>query len=114
MRSKIKKYKRATLVACGKGGSREKDIDQIQEDVAEAAITGTDLTAILYNDELPGGGQFYCVETDNHFVDADSLARHKKTREFKRRVKQLKEEPYDPDFAAGISKEKLPPAHKVK
>jgi bud site selection protein 20 len=108
---KIKKYKRATMVACGKGGNRVLDLDQIQRNVVKAEETGTDLTSIPYNDELPGGGQFYCFETDIHFIDAKSLADHKKTREYKRRVKQLKEEPYDPDFAAGLTKEKLPPAH---
>ncbi|GMI31812.1 hypothetical protein TrCOL_g7456 [Triparma columacea] len=108
-RSKIKKYKRACLTK-----HRAKDLDQIQDDIAKAKETGTNLNSIEFDDELPGGGQFFCFETNRHFTDEKALRDHKKTREYKRRVKQLKEEKYDPDFAAGITKEKLPPAHPVK
>ncbi len=108
-RSKLKKYKRAIWTS-----RRPKDIDQIQDELEQAGKEGKtveDLAVKPYDDELPGGGQFFCVETNKHFIDAKALADHKKTREYKRRVKQLKEEKYDPDWAAGITKEKLPPAH---
>jgi bud site selection protein 20 len=108
-RSKIKKYKRKVWLC-----NRSKDIDQIQDEYEKAAETGKSITAIKYDDELPGGGQFYCAETAKHFIDAKSLSDHKKTKFFKRRVKHLKEEKYTQEtaeWASGLTKEKLPPAH---
>ena len=67
-----------------------------------------------FDDDLPGGGQFYCVETGKHFISADALAKHRKSRFYKRRLQELKEEQYTQgvaDQAAGKSKEVLPPAH---
>ncbi|GMH92298.1 hypothetical protein TrVE_jg2130 [Triparma verrucosa] len=112
-RSKIKKYKRACLTK-----NRSKDLDQIQDEVIAAKASGdvtlSTLSSVEFDDDLPGGGQFFCWETSRHFPDLKSLTDHKKTREYKRRVKQIKEEKYDPDWAAGLTKEKLPPAHGDK
>jgi Mlc titration factor MtfA (ptsG expression regulator) len=108
-RSKIKKYKRKTWLS-----NRAKDTDQIQDEIEKS---GEQPASIDYDDELPGGGQFYCVETGKHFTDAKALADHKKSRYYKRRVKELKEEKYTQttaEWAAGMSKEKLPPAHAQK
>ena len=104
---KSKKYKRKVWLC-----HRAKDVDQIQEQIEK-----NPQPTIPYDDELPGGGQFYCVETDKHFADAKSLADHKKTKLYKKRVKQLKEEKYTQhlaDWGAGMTKEKLPPAHGPK
>ena len=140
-RSKIKKYKRSCSTK-----HRAKDIDQIQDEIKLAKSKGdknlTSLQQVDFDEDLPGGGQFYVWETNRHFADERSmkevrrrqnvsrrrapnseytltrfacrLLQHKRTREYKRRVKQLKEEKYDPDWAAGITKEKLPPAHPPK
>jgi bud site selection protein 20 len=109
-RSKIKKYKRKTWLC-----HRAKDTDQIQDEIEKAAQKGQQpILSLAYDDELPGGGQFYCVETGKHFTDAKALADHKKSRYFKRRIKELKEEKYTQataEWAAGMTKEKLPPAH---
>ena len=108
-RSKIKKYKRKVWLC-----HRPKDTDQIQDDVEKATITGVPVDKFAYDDELPGGGQFYCIETAKHFADAKSLADHKKSRYYKRRCKELKEEKYtqaSAELAGGMTKEKLPPAH---
>ena len=108
-RSKIKKYKRKTWLC-----RRAKDTDQIQDELAKAEKTGVAAGKFEYDDDLPGGGQFYCVETGKHFADAKALADHKKSRYFKRRCKELKEEQYtqaSADAAAGMTKEILPPAH---
>ena len=108
-RSKIKKYKRAKWL-----NRRAKDTDQIQDEIEKAEITGVPADKFEYDDELPGGGQFFCVETGKHFADAKSLADHKKSRYYKRRCKELKEEKYtqeEAERAAGMTKEKLPPAH---
>lgn len=102
----LSQYKRQCLTK-----HRRKDLDQIQDEALAASSTGVDLSVQPFDDELPGGGQFFAWETNRHFTDAKALSDHKKTREFKRRVKQIKEEKYDPDWAAGVTKEKLPPAH---
>mmetsp|Transcript_50164 Transcript_50164/g.58570 ORF Transcript_50164/g.58570 Transcript_50164/m.58570 type:complete len:129 (+) Transcript_50164:90-476(+) len=107
--SKLKKYKRKTWLA-----RRAKDTDQIQDEIEKAKETGTSLTEVAFDDDLPGGGQFFCVETGKHFIDAKALADHKKSRYYKRRCKDLKEEKYTQDEAeraAGMTKEMLPPAH---
>ncbi len=108
-RSKIKKYKRAKWL-----NRRAKDTDQIQDEIEKAEITGVPADKFEYDDELPGGGQFFCVETGKHFADAKALADHKKSRYYKRRCKEIKEEKYtqeEAERAAGMTKEKLPPAH---
>ena len=111
-RSKKKKYKRKVWLC-----HRDKDIDQIQDELEKSEETGKPATAIEYDDELPGGGQFYCAETGKHFIDAKALADHKKTKFYKRRLKDLKQEKYTQEmaeWASGMTKEKLPPAHRKK
>ena len=114
-RSKIKKYKRKTWLC-----RRAKDTDQLMDEIEKApkdSATGKAVAKFEYDDELPGGGQFYCMETGKHFADARALADHKKSRYYKRRVKELKEEKYtqaSAEWAAGMTKEKLPPAHPPK
>ena len=110
-RNKIKKYKKKTWLC-----HRAKDTDQIQDEIAKSIETSKPI-AFDYNDDLPGGGQFYCVETAKHFADAKGLADHKKSRYYKRRCKELKEKKYNQDvadWAGGMTKEKLPPAHGDK
>ena len=79
-RSKIKKYKRACLTK-----HRAKDLDQIQDEVAAAKEKGdsnlTSLGQVDFDEDLPGGGQFFCWETNRHFADERSLKEHKRTRE---------------------------------
>ena len=109
-RSKLKKYKRACWLK-----NRAMDTDQIQDEIEKAAAPGAKpVDAFEYDDELPGGGQFFCIETMKHFADAKGLADHKKSRYYKRRCKDLKEEKYtqeEAERASGMTKEKLPPAH---
>jgi len=110
-RSKIKKYKRKVWLC-----NRDKDIDQIQDEIEKADETGKPI-AFEYDDDLPGGGQFYCHETGKHFESAKALADHKKSRFYKRRIRDLKEKKYtqeEAEWAAGMSKEVLPPAHGNK
>ena len=77
-RSKIKKYKKKTWLC-----RRAKDTDQIQEELEKEQRTGVSAAKFEYDDDLPGGGQFYCVETGKHFADAKALADHKKSRFYK-------------------------------
>lgn len=108
IRSKKKQYKRKVWLC-----NRDKDMDQIQDELEKSEETGKPI-GFEYDDELPGGGQFYCVETGKHFIDAKALADHKKTKFYKRRLKELKKEKYTQataEWAAGMTREKLPPAH---
>lgn len=102
---------------------RSKDVDQIQEEMKVNKVRDT--TGFLagrdgkyeYDEDLPGGGQFYCPETGRHFVDEKALAAHKKSKAFKKRVKELKEQMYsqaEADRAAGMTKEQLPSAAKLR
>jgi bud site selection protein 20 len=65
-----------------------------------------------FDPELPGGGRFYCLETARHFVSQDALEKHKASKQFKKRAKELeKEKSYTHESvegALGISKEVLP------
>ena len=60
-----------------------------------------------FNEDLPGGGQFYCMFTGRHFESADALARHQKTKQFKRDKKRILNGPApheqrDAEAAAGV------------
>jgi len=93
--------------------NRSKDIDQIQDEFEKGMHT----TAPPFDEDLPGGGQFYCAETGRHFVDAHALEDHKKSKPYKKRLKDLKEEKYTQalaDLGAGVTKEVLPPAHPIQ
>jgi bud site selection protein 20 len=110
--AKNKQYKRKIWLS-----RREKDIDQIDEELKKAQETsGVPEVAFEYDVDLPGGGQFYCSETGKHFIDAKALEDHKKTKFYKRRVKELKEGKLHnhqiTEWAAGMTKEVLPPAHQ--
>lgn len=53
-----------------------------------------------------GGGEFLCVECSRHFVSTMDLGKHQKTKIHKRRLKQLKDDPYsqaEAEQAAGLS-----------
>jgi bud site selection protein 20 len=114
-RSKKKKYKRAVWLS-----NRDKDMDQIQDEMEKAQQEpGEAQASIPYDDDLPGGGQFFCVETGQHFINAKALSDHKKTKYYKRRIKELKKkDKYTQDvadWAAGMTKEVLPaPVHADK
>ena len=108
--SKNKKYKRSNWLC-----RRRTDVDQVQDTIEkiEGENPGVEKPqpTIPYDDDLPGGGQFYCLETDMHFINAKALADHKKSRYFKRRLRNLKEEKYtqeEAERAAGMTKEVLP------
>jgi len=42
------------------------------------------------DEDLPGMGQYYCVETGRWFINKQALDQHKKSRFYKMRVKELK------------------------
>lgn len=110
-KAKNKSFKRKIWLS-----RRDKDIDQIDEEMKKAVeAIGVPQVGFEYDVDLPGGGQFYCPETGKHFIDAKALADHRKSKFFKRRVKELKEGNLHTheksEWAAGMTKEVLPPAH---
>ncbi|KAK4496909.1 hypothetical protein PRZ48_011358 [Zasmidium cellare] len=82
-----------------------RDLDQVHADVASKKHLQQykDLHA---PEDLPGFGDFYCTECAKWFESQSNLDKHAKGKPHKRRVKQLKEEPYsqkEAELAAGIT-----------
>ena len=78
-------------------------MDQIHEDLKPTSVQKLANQPVDY--ELPGMGQFYCLQCARHFVDEHTLVAHRKSKVHKRRVKQLSETPYtqkEADAAAGL------------
>jgi bud site selection protein 20 len=102
-RSKKKWFKKNVM--CVK--RRERDIDQIQDELA--AIAGGRISAaVFHDDDAPGGGEHYCVPCARHFISAAVLAQHEGTKPHKKRLKEVAEEKWDQaaaDAAAGKSRE---------
>ncbi|KAI6237005.1 Zinc finger protein-like protein [Aphelenchoides besseyi] len=72
---------------------KAKDLDQIYEDLQPAKVV--ELTSEHPVDlDLPGDGQFYCVECSRYLVDQLTLEKHRKSKTHKQQLKRLKELPY--------------------
>jgi bud site selection protein 20 len=109
--NKNKQYKKASRTRC-----RNRDIDQIQDDLEKEKMHDAKMSFEV-DDDLTGLGQHYCIHCARHFADEITLDRHKGTKAHKRRLKDVKGEKYTQDvadFGAGKTKEILPPAHPNK
>lgn len=81
---------------------REKDLDEVDHDLNE---NSEQLLHQELNPELPGEGQFYCIHCARYFIDDFTLKQHFKTKQHKKRIKQLETEPYtieESERAAGF------------
>ena len=56
------------------------------------------------DEDLPGLGQFYCIECAKYFVNAEGKRTHESTRQHKKQVKELQTKPYDLKEAAALHK----------
>ncbi|KAF2096913.1 hypothetical protein NA57DRAFT_25224, partial [Rhizodiscina lignyota] len=81
-----------------------RNIDQIHADLGSEnhlkQYTDTKAT-----EDLPGLGEWYCVECAKWYESEANFEAHKKGKGHKRRLKQLKEEPYsqkEADAAIGL------------
>lgn len=104
--TKKKDYKKAHCTA-----RRRRDIDQVQDDIIKVAELQTDNLQFEEDDDLPGLGQFYCLQCAKHFADQVNLDNHKKTKPHKRRVKDVAQQQYsqtEADRGAGKTREVLP------
>jgi len=82
---------------------KNKDLDEIFDD-----LQSQKLQKLVHQEkdiDLPGEGQFYCIECARYFLSEDVQNDHKKTKAHKRRLKALKSTPYsqkEADAAGGI------------
>ncbi|XP_019403555.1 PREDICTED: zinc finger protein 593 [Crocodylus porosus] len=82
---------------------RRKDLDQIHADLRPEQAT-----RLLHQEpdpDLPGSARFYCLHCARYFVDLSSLTEHCRSKVHKRRLKELREEPYtqeEAERAAGM------------
>jgi len=72
---------------------RKRDIDQIIADLRSPKHLEQHKNTKAVED-LPGLGQWYCIECAKWFEGENSLVAHKKGKNHKRRVKALQDEPY--------------------
>ncbi|KAI1003517.1 hypothetical protein K3495_g4693 [Podosphaera aphanis] len=72
---------------------RLRDLDQISEDLRSPRHLEQHKTSTPAED-LPGLGQFYCIECAKWFESENNMTSHQKGSTHKRRVKALKDEPY--------------------
>lgn len=77
---------------------RTKDLDLIYEDLASQEKI-TKLLNQPLDETKPGLGQHYCIHCAKYFETAIALKTHLKTKVHKRRVKELKQDPYTQDVA---------------
>ncbi|CZR57519.1 probable BUD20 Protein involved in bud-site selection [Phialocephala subalpina] len=72
---------------------RLRDLDQISEDLRSPKHLERHKSQKAAED-LPGLGQYYCIECAKWFESENSMVTHRKGSTHKRRVKALKDEPY--------------------
>ena len=121
--AKNKHFKKYVLAT----SARTRDMDQIHDDLdklrrkageEEGKEELEERAGKPFDEDLPAGGAFYCVETAKYFISADALAKHKKSKVYKQRVRELlHEKKYTQDEAdavVGLRKEVLPPASAAR
>ncbi|GAB6018724.1 hypothetical protein CHUAL_000400 [Chamberlinius hualienensis] len=82
---------------------RTKDLDEIVEDLKPE--NAAKLIEQEPDPDLPGSGQFYCINCSRHFINDQALNEHFRSKIHKRRLKALEMEPYsqkEADAAAGL------------
>ncbi|KAK7529795.1 uncharacterized protein J3D65DRAFT_561903 [Phyllosticta citribraziliensis] len=81
-----------------------RDLDQVHADLrSERHLQRYQETKA--KEDLPGLGQFYCKECAKWFESDANLVAHQRAKPHKRRLRQLKEEPYtqkEAEAAAGL------------
>ncbi|KAM3934881.1 zinc finger protein 593 [Leptodactylus fuscus] len=110
-----KSDKKKNISKLWKTKRRVKDIDQIHEDLRSENAHRLLNQEIDYS--LPGNAQHYCIHCARYFTDLKTLKEHFKTKVHKRRLKQLKDEPYtqeEAERAAGMGSYKAPKQIEVK
>ncbi|MBN3301942.1 zinc finger protein 593 [Amia ocellicauda] len=98
-----KSDKKKNIAKQWKTKRRTKDLDQIHNDMKAG-----NMEKLLHQEvdhDVTGSAQNYCLHCARYFVDLKTLKDHFKTKIHKRRLKQLREEPYtqeEAERAAGM------------
>eukprot|EP00793_Prasinoderma_coloniale_P000587 PRCOL_00003735-RA len=83
-----------------------KGVDQCWEEFQAADGDPDGMRKPELDDDLPGQGRFYCAVTARHFETAAALESHKRTKKYKKRLRELNGErphdQYDAMEAAGM------------
>eukprot|EP00941_MAST-03F_sp_MAST-3F-sp1_P003528 g3528.t1 len=114
-RSKNKLYKRSYKLK-----HYGKDHDIINKELKkrdENKRNNVPTPPLPYDEDLPGGGQFYALATNRYFIDQKTLDRHLKSKEYKRTLKRMRKEAYtqeESDAAAGKTKEVYVPVNRPR
>ena len=88
---------------------RTRDLDLIFDDLSKPD-TIQKLKQQPEDENLPGLGQYYCLQCDRYFLDNHALKDHLRGKVHKRRVKDLSINPYTPlesEAATGTNLEKF-------
>eukprot|EP01084_Bolivina_argentea_P009028 16897_1 len=88
---------------------RAMDVDQVQDMLAADKKVEFEL-----DNDLPGLGQYYCPPCARHFINADSLSKHSRSKVHKRRLKDVAQKQYtqdEADLGAGKTKQINGPSH---
>ncbi|KAI4165117.1 MAG: hypothetical protein LQ342_001394 [Letrouitia transgressa] len=81
-----------------------RDLDQIYADLRSTKHV-TQFKSLRPTEDLPGLGQWYCLHCARYFESEQNLAQHGKSKNHKRRVRSLEDEPYsqkEADAAIGL------------
>lgn len=110
-----KNDKKKNIAKNWKTKRRVKDLDQIHEDMRPENSSRLLKQEIDY--DVTGNAQHYCLHCARYFVDLKTLKEHFKTKVHKRRLKQLKDEPYtqeEAERAAGMGSYRPPKQIQVQ
>ncbi|KAL1956198.1 hypothetical protein VTO42DRAFT_7545 [Malbranchea cinnamomea] len=77
---------------------RTRDYDQVRADI-ESPKHLAQYKATKADEDLPGLGQYYCVECAKWFESEYNLNAHRKGKNHKRRLRLLREEPHSQKIA---------------
>ena len=81
----------------------DRDVDQIHVDLKPENKEKLEKQPV--DEDLPGAGQYYCVECARYFVGDEALAEHRKSKTHKKRLRELKDVPYsqqEAEFCSGM------------
>uniref|UniRef100_A0A8C5M9J9 Zinc finger protein 593 n=1 Tax=Leptobrachium leishanense TaxID=445787 RepID=A0A8C5M9J9_9ANUR len=95
--------KKKSISKLWKTKRRVKDLDQIHCDLRPENAKRLLNQEVDY--QLPGNAQHYCLHCARYFADLKTLQEHFRTKVHKRRIKELKVEPYtqeEAERAAGM------------
>ncbi|XP_026882883.2 zinc finger protein 593 [Electrophorus electricus] len=98
-----KSDKKKNIAKTWKTKRRTKDLDQIHADMLPANAAKLLQQEVDY--DVTGCAQHYCLHCARYFVNLKTLKEHFKTKVHKKRLKQLREEPYtqaEAERAAGM------------